>query len=179
MMCLTLLRGIRALTLLFLLFALRANAQQPWLPTEFIVPERYVFAEFLLTKVDPALAENDHQALLQARQQIRRDLASEWPEDGLTVAANRESLENDLQSFSKRQAFTYHLLELKTGRIVGCVYLSPSNTAQYQAVLYYWLLPSYYQSANHSQIRQQIYDWIKKEWPFNSVDVSLNAALSV
>ncbi len=170
-------RRVLVLVGIFMLVPVPANAESPWLDKAFVVPEHYSFGDFSLVKVNPALAEQDYQALMQARMQIRKDLATTWPEDALTLAQNRESLVRDLQSFEQRQSFTYHLLERQSGRVIGCVYLSPNAAKSNQTSLYYWLVPSYYQSGNHTQIRKQIYDWVNNEWPFKTVDVSLNAAL--
>ena len=97
------------------------SATVVWLDASFVVPERYAVAGVVLVKVDPVYAEQDYQALLQAKAQIRQDLGTAWPEDNLKLADNKASLVNDLQAFEQRTNFTYHLLEQTTGQIIGCV----------------------------------------------------------
>lgn len=98
-----------------------SSAAAVWLDASFVVPERYAVAGVTLMKVDPALAEQDYQALLQAKAQIRQDLGTAWPEDSLTLADNKASLVKDLQAFEQRTNFTYHLLDQATGQVIGCV----------------------------------------------------------
>lgn len=153
------------------------SAAAVWLDASFVVPERYAVAGVVLVKVDPALAEQDYQALLQAKVQIRQDLGTAWPEDNLKLADNKASLVNDLQAFEQRTNFTYHLLEQTTGQVIGCVYISQNGDIPQQAVLYYWLIPKYQQSPAHLPIRQGLQQWLKTAWPFQSVDFSLNGHL--
>lgn len=140
----------------------------------FVVPERYAFDNVLVVKVDPAYAESDYRALMLARKQIRQDLGTTWPEDSLTLAENKASLVNDLQTFHQRTNFTYHLLDNATGEVIGCLYLSQGGAEQYQATMYFWLIPAYYQSQANQSIRQGLEQWIHNAWPLTAVDVSLN-----
>ena len=144
----------------------------------FVIPQRHTFGNVRLIKVDPEYAERDHQALMQAKAQIRQDLGTEWPEDTLTLAENTASLIRDLQAFNQRTNFTYHLIERTTNQVIGCVYISQPGASQYQAALYYWLIPAYYNSSEHPAIRQGLQYWLKTAWPFQAVDFSLNGPIS-
>lgn len=143
----------------------------------FVVPLHYTFGNVRLIKVDPEYAERDHLALMQAKKQIRQDLGTAWPEDNLTLAANTASLIRDLQAFNQRTNFTYHLIERATDQVIGCVYISQPGASQYQAALYYWLIPAYYNSTEHPAIRQGLQQWLKTAWPFQAVDFTLNGPL--
>lgn len=147
-------------------------------PADFNIPQQVVLSRLKLLKVDPAYAEQDHQALMAARKQIRQDLGSDWPADNLTLAENKTSLMNDLNAFNQRSNFTYHLLEPASDRVLGCLYISQSSSAQYQASVYYWLIPELYQSPLHQTIRADIKKWLSTSWPFTKVDYSLNRAFS-
>lgn len=146
-------------------------------PMHFNVPERVALPLIKLVKVDPAYAEQDYQALLAARLQIRQDLGTDWPADNLTLAENKASLLNDLNAFNQRTNFTYHLLEPGSDRVIGCLYISQRSSAQYQASVYYWLTPEFYQSSAHPAIRAALKQWLNSSWPFEAIDYSLNSAL--
>lgn len=143
----------------------------------FVIPQRHTFGNVQLIKVDPEYAERDHLALMQAKKQIRQDLGTAWPEDNLTLAANTASLASDLQAFNQRTNFTYHLIERATDQVIGCVYISQTGASQYQAAMYYWLIPAYYNSTEHPAIRQGLQHWLKTAWPFQAVDFTLNGPL--
>lgn len=148
-------------------------------PADFNIPHQVVLPKLKLLKVDPVYAQQDHQALMATRKQIRQDLGSDWPADNLTLAENKTSLMNDLNAFNQRSNFTYHLLELASDRVIGCLYISHSSSAKYQAAVYYWLIPELYQSPAHPAIRADIKKWLSTSWPFTAVDYSLNRALPV
>jgi hypothetical protein len=143
----------------------------------FVVPQRYTFGNVVLVKVDPEYAAQDHRALMQAKAQIRQDLGTAWPEDNLTLAANTASLTSDLLAFNQRTNFTYHLFERSTDQVIGCVYISQTGASQYQAAMYYWLIPAYYSSSEHPAIRQGLQQWLNTAWPFQAVDFTLNGPL--
>ena len=154
-------------------------ATRPLVDSSFVVPERYAFDNVVVVKVDPAYAEADYVALMLARTQIRQDLGTTWPEESLTLAENKASLVNDLQAFQQRTNFTYHLLDNATGQVIGCLYLSQGGAEQYQATMYFWLIPAYYQSKAYQPIRQGLQQWINTAWPLQAVDVSLNGPAAV
>jgi hypothetical protein len=146
-------------------------------PEHFHVPDQVALPTIKLLKVDPAYAEQDYQALMAARLQIRQALGSDWPADNLTLAENKASLVNDLNAFNQRTNFTYHLLDPASGQLIGCLYISQSGSAQYQATVYYWLIPEFYQSSAHPAIRAALTQWISSSWPFSTVDYSFLTAL--
>lgn len=160
--------------------AAAAPTPAPSLVTEsFKIPERIGLQHVRLVKVDPTYAVQDYQALLAARLQIRQDLGTDWPADNLTLAENEASLVNDLKAFNQRSNFTYHLLEPASGRVIGCLYISHSSSTQYQATVYYWLIPEYDQSRAHPALRADVQKWLATSWPFAAVDYSLNRELPV
>jgi hypothetical protein len=159
-----------------------ANSQQQaaaetLVPEHFHVPNQVALPAIKLVKVDPAYAEQDYQALMAARLQIRQALGTDWPADNLILAENKASLVNDLSAFNQRTNFTYHLLDPASGQLIGCLYISQSGSAQYQATVYYWLIPEFYQSSAHLAIRAALTQWINSSWPFATVDYSFLTAL--
>ncbi len=147
-------------------------------PENFDVPAHIELPNIQLQKVNPAYAEQDYQALMAARKQIRQDLGTDWPADNLTLAENQVSLSNDLSAFNQKTNFTYHLFAPETGRLIGCLYISQSGKSQYQAAVYYWLVPDVDQSSLHLAIRADIKKWMKTRWPFKTVDYLFESTFS-
>lgn len=143
----------------------------------FKVPEQAKLPTIHLEKVDPAYAEQDYQALMAARQQIRQHLGTEWPAENLTVAENKASLINDLHAFNQKTNFTYHIFEPQLRRLIGCLYISKSGDPRYQAVVYYWLVPEVFESSIHAAIRNDLTQWMAASWPFTAIDYRLNSDL--
>ncbi len=139
-------------------------------PENFIVPENVELPNIQLVKVNPAFAEEDYRALMATRQQIRRDLGTDWPADNLTLAENKASLINDFSNFNQRTNFTYHLFDPKNSRLIGCLYISKSGESKYQAAVYYWLVPDVEKSDIHLAIKAEVKKWIETRWSFQAVD---------
>jgi hypothetical protein len=88
---------------------------------------------------------------------------------------NFRDLERHARDFAERRGFTYTVLSIGTGDVIGCVYIYPSNSQgpsnaerrQYASVES-WV------RADHAALDAAVHDavvaWLERDWPFDSIE---------
>ncbi|MBM7074445.1 hypothetical protein JQC92_20875 [Shewanella sp. 202IG2-18] len=140
----------------------------------FDVPVEASIQDFIIMKVDPDYAKLDYEALMSAKEFIRKQLGSEWPSDNFTLKENTDSLFDDLTSFNNKTSFTYHILNRQKSQIIGCFYVSSPIAKPYDASVFIWVKKEYLSSPVFPKIKTAIKSWISQKWPLKRVDYSLN-----
>ena len=125
---------------------------------------------FRLEPLGPEHNQSDHGAWTSSIEHIRatpgfRD--GRWPPvHGLSLAENRRDLEGHADDFGRRVGFTYTVLD-DGGRVIGCVYIYPSQSDPGVAQVRSWV------SADHAELDLPLHDtvasWLATVWPFTEV----------
>ena len=143
-------------------------------PDSFEVPVKIVLPKYSFLKVNPDYSKLDYEALMSAKEFIRKELSSEWPSDNFTLKENTASLVGDLDTFNKRANFTFHIFNSDQSKLIGCFYISNGSEEEYDASVFIWVSKEYLFTPLFIEIKGDMKNWFTEYWPLKNVDYSLN-----
>lgn len=125
-------------------------------------------------------AEIDHAAVMESRDYLRVWEQTGWPEEGFTVAANREDLVGMEQRHQDGAAYSYTVLDPSGTTCLGCVYVMPHDAAflarstvtpigtdrweDVDAATYFWVRKSALAAGTDRSLLQTLRTWFAHEW---------------
>jgi hypothetical protein len=123
---------------------------------------------FRLEPLGPQHNEADHAAWTSSIEHIHGTPGfreRDWPPPtGMTLAENLRDLERHADDFEQRRGFTYTVLD-DGGRVVGCVYIYPSQSDGQVARVRSWV------RADRAELDTPLHDavtaWLSSDWPFS------------
>jgi RimJ/RimL family protein N-acetyltransferase len=90
-----------------------------------------------------------------------------WPDPEMTPEQNLGDLQRHAEEFAQRSGFTYTVLDPGSGRVIGCVYIYPSDGADGAADVRSWV------RADRADLDVAVHDavsaWLASAWPFTAV----------
>jgi hypothetical protein len=143
-----------------------------FVPGDFDPPTSLSTDQFRLEPLGPQHNESDHAAWMSSIEHIRSTTGwtdSRWPpRDGMTLEENLGDLERHAGDFTRRTGFTFTVLEPHTDDVLGCVYLYPSRSDDWDAMVKSWV------RADRSELDGPLADavtrWLATAWPWERVD---------
>ena len=143
-------------------------AAKAFVPDDFDVPRELVTAEFRLEPLGPQHNEGDYAAWTSSMEHIAATPGFadwDWPHP-MPPEKNLADLRRHAEDFANRTGFTYTVLASDGGRVVGCVYIYPSDTPG-TAVVQSWV------RADRAELDVPLHDavsaWLADAWPFTAV----------
>ena len=85
-----------------------------------------------------------------------------------TVAENLVDLGWHQKEFKLRRSFAYTVVAPDDSRVLGCVYLNPSETHDARVVM--WVRRSAWDQGLDPVLETTVREWIEQDWPFETVD---------
>lgn len=146
------------------------SPEQPLVAPDFVVPEPPVAATFRLEPLGPRHNAADHAAWTGSIDHIRATpgFGGSWPPpDGMSLAANRDDLERHAADFARRVGFTYTVLSVPDGDVVGCVYIYGSRRDPGVIDVRSWVRAD--RAALDAELYRVVSDWLARAWPFDRV----------
>lgn len=140
-----------------------------FVPTDFVVPMELNQKGFKLRPLTSADAELDFDAVMSTAERLRSQLGDDWPVDDFTVEENRQQLEIHEQQFVDRAAFVYTVLRPDESEVLGCVYVCPGESDNFDATITYWVRESQMNGNLPNDLRIALEKWIAESWPFRNV----------
>src|SRR6185312_1481762 len=98
-----------------------------FVPADFAVPDGLTAEQFRLEPLGPQHNAPDYAAWTASIDHIRATpgfAGSSWPHE-MSLAENLSDLERHARDFAERRGFTYTVLSVGTGEVIGCVYIYP------------------------------------------------------
>ena len=174
------LRGMLLLLSVLLLGCAKKTSTIPFVPSDFVVPLRFEGTHFILRPIRASDAERDHTAVMASRESLREQFQSEWPKDDFTVEQNAKELAIHERQFTTGEAYVYTILDSSESTVLGCVYITPHESAENCAKIQYWISTDHQQShpkfVSHFHHKLQV--WINTAWPFEKFELSRPPASS-
>jgi len=146
-----------------------------FVPPDFVVPLRLETPPFTLEPLGPEHNERDYDAWTSSAEHIHATPGweeSSWPRE-MTLDENRRDLERHADDFRSRTGFTYMVLELPSGDVVGCVYIYPLPESDYDARVLSWVRAS--RADLDVPLWRSVSEWIAADWPFHKVEYAARA----
>jgi hypothetical protein len=142
--------------------------QGAFVPDDFVVPRELVTGEFRLEPLGPEHNAADYEAWTSSIEHIRATPGfpdGTWPHP-MPLEQNLADLRRHANDFANRTGFTYTVLAGAEDRVVGCVYIYPSDTPG-TATVQSWV------RADRAELDVAVHDavsaWLADAWPFTAV----------
>jgi len=139
-----------------------------FVPENFDVPPLLETTQFRLRMLSVGDVEKDYEAVIESRD-LLHSMGSSWPREGFTIEENLADLERHQQEFLYRKAFAYTVVSLDESRVLGCVYINPTDRGNAEANVYMWVRQSEYDKGLDGVLFQTVKEWIVSSWPFTEV----------
>lgn len=97
----------------------------------------------------------------------------DWPHE-MSQAENLRDLQRHARDFAERSGFTYTVLSIAEGEVIGCVYIyppsrnDPSGTDGRRAVVSSWVSAD--RAALDPVLYRMVLAWMERDWPFQSIE---------
>jgi hypothetical protein len=150
---------------------------EPFVPEDFAVPDGLIAGDFRLTPLGPQHNEADYAAWTSSIDHIRATPGfgeGNWPRE-MSLSDNLRDLQRHARDFAERRGFTYTVLSVGTGDVIGCVYIYPpgrqgagEGERRRRASVESWV------RADHATLDPAVHDavvaWLERDWPFDSIE---------
>ncbi|MFT4025199.1 MAG: twin-arginine translocation pathway signal protein [Novosphingobium sp.] len=146
-------------------------AKPPLVPDDFKVPVLAEGPGFKLVPLGPALVKVDFDAYMSSIEHLQQTFSrsTAWPREGITDADAMKDMEGEQARFQARKSFAYGVLTPDGRRERGSVYVRPSPSKDYDAVVSLWVTKADYDAGFDAELYRWVTGWVQKEWPFKRV----------
>ncbi|WP_150460918.1 GNAT family N-acetyltransferase [Nesterenkonia ebinurensis] len=143
-----------------------------FVPADFVPPTSLETAEFRLEPLGPQHNAADLAAWTSSVEHIRATPGypdGSWPPmEGMTLEENHADLVRHAEDFAARRGFTFTVLDPADGDVIGCVYLYPTKSPDYEGTVQSWV------RADRAELDGPLADavraWLETHWPWQRVD---------
>jgi hypothetical protein len=143
-----------------------------FVPASFDPPTSLVSDEFRLEPLGPQHNESDHAAWTSSIDHVRATPGfpdGNWPPPGgMSLEENLADLRRHADHFERRVGFTFTVLDPASGDVIGCVYLYPSKSEEYDVTAQSWVRAD--RAHLDVPLADAVADWIATDWPWERVD---------
>jgi hypothetical protein len=152
-------------------------SDQLFVPVDFAVPGGLTAEQFRLEPLGPLHNVADYAAWTSSIGHIQATPGfdgTDWPHR-MSLADNLRDLERHAQDFAERRGFTYTVLSVGTGDVIGCVYIYPSRgdsvvggAGERRALIRSWVRAD--RAALDPALYHAVLAWLERDWPFDSIE---------
>jgi hypothetical protein len=143
-----------------------------FVPVDFDPPTALVAEQFRLEPLGPQHNEADHAAWTASIEHIRSTPGftdGTWPPPGgMTLEENLSDLRGHADDFTRRTGFTFTVLNLVDSDVIGCVYIYPSASAEYDVSVHSWVRAD--RASLDVPLADAVARWLATDWPWQRVD---------
>ena len=139
-----------------------------FVPADFDPPTSLVTDQFRLEPLGPQHNESDLAAWTSSIEHIRATPSypdGRWPPlEGMTPERNLADLRRHADDFSRRAGFTFTVLDPDDGDVIGCVYIYPSASDDWDVTVQSWVRAD--RSDLDVPLADAVADWLLADWPW-------------
>ncbi len=143
-----------------------------FVPIDFAPPASLVTDRFRLEPLGPQHNEADRAAWMSSIEHIRSTPGypdGGWPPlDGLTLEENHRDLRRHASDFAQGAGYTFTVLDPVDDDVIGCVYLYPSPSADWDVTVQSWVRAD--RSSLDVPLADSVAQWLSTDWPWERVD---------
>lgn len=144
-----------------------AMHHQPLVPPEFRVPETLETASWRLRRLTVEDVDLDFEAVISSRRHLLARFGPGWPA-GLTRRQNLIDLGWHEKEFQRGTSFAYTLITPEEDRVLGCVYVEPTQHPDHDSEIRYWVRESELATGLEEELGSTLRHWVRSCWPFRS-----------
>jgi hypothetical protein len=144
-----------------------------FVPAGFEPPPSLVADRFRLEPLGPQHNLADHVAWTSSIDHIRPTPGypddGDWPpRDGMTLEENLADLRRHADDFARRTGFTFTVLNPAHGDVIGCVYLYPPASEDWDVAVKSWVRVD--RASLDVPLADAVARWLADEWPWQRPD---------
>ncbi|GLY44580.1 hypothetical protein Amsp01_106030 [Amycolatopsis sp. NBRC 101858] len=143
-----------------------------FVPAGFEPPTSLVAGRFRLEPLGPQHNPADHAAWMSSIEHIRSTPGYHgrtWPpRDGMTLEENLADLRRHADDFTRNAGFTFTVLDARDDDVIGCVYLYPSSSEEWDVTVRSWVRAD--RSGLDVPLADAVARWLGTDWPWKRVD---------
>lgn len=145
---------------------------EEFVPAGFAPPTSLATDEFRLEPLGGQHNVADHAAWMSSIEHIRATPGypdGDWPPlDGMPLEKNLDDLRRHADDFSRNAGFTFTVLDPADGDVIGCVYLYPDRTDEYDVTVQSWVRAD--RAGLDGPLADAVARWLTDAWPWERVD---------
>jgi len=153
-------------------------SDQLFVPVDFAVPGGLVTEQFRLEPLGPQHNAADYAAWTASIQHIQATpgfTGTGWPRQ-MSLADNLRDLERHARDFAERRGFTYTVISIGAGDVIGCVYIYPprgenpgsGRTGERPARVESWVRADC--AGLDPVLYRTVLAWLERDWPFDAIE---------
>lgn len=161
---------IRMLILLLVAISGHSAAQSlPFVPTNFNVPTVFENQHFRIRTLTVNDVVKDYDAVMSSIDHLQGAFGpdSTWPSADLTFEQDLIDLGWHQKEFQIRSSFAFTVVTLDEERVIGCIYINPTNKGEFDASIAMWVRADVVKDGYDPMLFKTVKDWVATEWPFN------------
>ncbi len=143
-----------------------------FVPVDFVAPTSLVTLSFRLEPLGPQHNQADHRAWMSSIAHIRSTPGypdGNWPPpSGMTLEENLADLRRHADDFTRGAGYTFTVLDPGDGDVIGCVYLYPSASDDWDVTVQSWVRAD--RSSLDLPLAEGVAQWLATAWPWARVD---------
>tara|TARA_B100001093_G_C26844417_1_gene1022090 strand:- start:377 stop:928 length:552 start_codon:yes stop_codon:yes gene_type:complete len=162
---------IRIVAILLIALPATSLAQsRPFVPPNFEVPtvlENQYFRIRTLTVNDVV---KDYDAVMSSLGHLQGVFGpnSTWPSTDLTFEQDLIDLGWHQKEFQNRSSFAYTVVSLDEKRVIGCLYINPTNRGDFDVSITMWVRADVVEEGYDEFLFATVKEWISEDWPFQT-----------
>ena len=143
----------------------------PFVPSDFKIPDTLENKYFRIRMLTVNDVVKDYDAVMTSIDHLRGVFGpiSKWPSKDLTLEQDLIDLGWHQKEFQRRSSFTYTVVTLDESKVIGCLYIFPTNKSDFNASITMWVRTSVLDAGLDTILFNSVKQWISREWPFNKV----------
>ena len=147
-----------------------------FVPVGFEPPTSLTTDWFNLVPLEPQHNQADHAAWMSSIEHIRSTPGypdNTWPPPwppraGMTLEDNLNELHRHVDDFTHRAGFTYTVLDPSDNDAIGCVYLYPSASEDWDVTVQSWVRAD--RADLDGLLADVVASWLATDWPWKRLD---------
>ena len=149
-----------------------AMTSEGFVPVGFEPPSSLVTDRFHLEPLGLQHNQADHAAWMSSIEHIRSTpgyAEGRWPpRDGMTLEENLADLQRHADDFTRGAGFTFTVLDPADDDVIGCVYLYPSASDDWDVTVLSWVRAD--RSGLDVPLADAVARWLATDWPWEGLD---------
>jgi hypothetical protein len=142
-----------------------------FVPKDFSVPAVLETDRFRLRMLKVTDVVKDYDAVMTSVEHLHGVFGenSKWPPKDLSLEQDLIDLGWHQKEFQIRSSFAYTVMNLDETVCLGCMYISPSESLDFEADVFMWVRKSGFDKGLDPILFETVKKWITDQWPFTKV----------
>jgi hypothetical protein len=143
---------------------------QRLIPYEHPIPEGIEHERFRLRGITVNDLVRDYDAVMSSVERLRERFPYwGWPDPEMTLEEDLIDLGWHQKEAQLRSSFNYAVMTPDESRLLGCVYIDPSEKLGADAEVCLWVRADEEDGDLERVLEAEVRGWLEREWPFETV----------